>query len=72
MATAGDSKSPDLDDLVGSSPTPGTTRASGGMADAQVLGTCAERCEGSTPSSRTTYKISKLAYNTLIAVVAQG
>ena len=72
MATAGDSKSPDLDDLVGSSPTPGTTRASGGMADAPDLGSGAERCEGSTPSSRTTYKISKLAYNTLIAVVAQG
>ncbi len=56
MATAGDSKSPDLDDLVGSSPTPGTTRASGGMADAPDLGSGAERCEGSTPSSRTKQK----------------
>jgi hypothetical protein len=64
MVTAGDSKSPDPCGPVGSSPTPGTKRASGGMADAQVLGTCAVRCEGSTPSSRTTYKIEKFGYNT--------
>ena len=72
MATAGDSKSPDLHGLVGSSPTPGTNCASGGMADAPGLGPGAERCEGSTPSSRTTYKNKKFRYNTFIAVVAQG
>ena len=72
MATAGDSKSPDFDNLVGSSPTPGTKRADGGMVDTQVLEACTVRCEGSSPSSRTTYKIKKLVYNRFIAVVAQG
>ena len=63
MATAGDSKSPDPWGPVGSSPTPGTKCASGGMADAPDLGSGAERYEGSTPSSRTTYKIVAAAYN---------
>ena len=41
MATAGDSKSPDPWDLVGSSPTPGTKCANGGMVYTQVLEACA-------------------------------